>query len=105
MLWLLTLPFRILFGVLFAVLALPFVLLALPFALLALPFMLIRFAIKTAVAVALLPIVLLVVFVGVGIAFVALAAAILTPLLPFAFLALCVWAIVRLVSRPVARVV
>ena len=43
MLWLLTLPFRILFGVMLAIVALPFAILALPFAiplaLLALPFM------------------------------------------------------------------
>ena len=40
MLWLLTLPFRLFFGIVFGLLALPFALLAIPFALLLLPFLL-----------------------------------------------------------------
>src|SRR5262245_37100346 len=98
MFWLLTLPFRIVFGILFGLLALPFAILALPFALLALPFLLLRFVIKAVVTVALLPIVLFVAVVGAIVGFFALSLAIMVPLLPFAFLAFCVWAIVRMAS-------
>ena len=66
MFWLLTLPFRIAFGLLFALIALPFALLALPFALLALPFLLLRLVIKTAVALVVLPLVLLIGALGWG---------------------------------------
>lgn len=98
MFYLLTLPFRIFFGLLllpFALLALPFALLALPFALLFLPFLILRFVVKAAVALVVLPIVFfagLIVCIAVAIAF---SMAILLPLLPFALVALLVWAITR----------
>jgi hypothetical protein len=91
MVYLLTLPFRILFGLLL----LPFALLALPFAVLLLPFLILRFVVKAAVALVVLPFVLLIgaiVCVALAIAF---SLAILAPLLPFAIIALLVWAITR----------
>jgi len=91
MVYLLTLPFRILFGLLL----LPFALFALPFALLLLPFLIVRFVVKAAVALFVLPFVLFIgaiVYVALAIAF---SLAILAPLLPFAMIALLVWAITR----------
>ena len=91
MVYLLTLPFRILFGLVL----LPFALLALPFALLLLPFLILRFVVKAAVALVVLPFVLFVgVIVCVALA-IAFSLAILAPLLPFAMLAFFVWAIAR----------
>jgi hypothetical protein len=97
---LITLPFRLLFGIIFGLLALPFALLALPLALLFLPFLLLRFVVKTTVFLILLPIVLLVGAIVLVATLFAVSLAVLVPLLPFAFVALCVWAIVRLASRP-----
>jgi hypothetical protein len=93
MFFLLTLPFRIAFGLFFG-------LLFLPFALLIVPFMLLRLLIKSMVFVVVLPFVLLAVGGALLAAFVAVLFAVMIPLLPFAFLALFVWAIVRLTSRP-----
>lgn len=93
MLHLLTLPFRLFFGLLFGILLLPF-------ALLALPFFLLRVLVKTAVLMVVLPFVLLAVGVGLLIAFLAVFFALMIPLLPVAFLLFCVWAVVRLASRP-----
>lgn len=90
---LLTLPFRIFFGVLFAILLLPFTVLLLPF-------LLLRFVIKTAVFLLVMPFVLLAAVVALGVAFVAVFFALLVPLLPIAFVVFCVWAIVRMASRP-----
>jgi hypothetical protein len=45
------------------------------------------------------------VFAALAVVVFAFATAILAPLLPFAFVALFVWMIVRLFARPVARVV
>ena len=90
MLFLLTLPFRIVFGVLLAVLLLPF-------ALLFLPFFLLRLLIRTGVALVVLPFALTAAFLGLALAFVF---AVLVPLLPVAFLVFCVWAVVRLSSPP-----
>ncbi|MGH9806291.1 MAG: hypothetical protein ACRD9W_03365 [Terriglobia bacterium] len=92
MFYLLTLPFRIAFGLLFGVLVLPF-------ALLFLPFLLLRVLIKSVVLLVALPFVLLAVGAALLAAFVAVTFAVMIPLLPFAFVALCVWAIVRS-SRP-----
>jgi hypothetical protein len=92
MFFLLTLPFRLAFGLLTAVLFLPF-------ALLFLPFLLLRFAIKSLVLLVALPFVLLTVGAALVVALIAAGFALMVPLLPFAFVALCVWAIVR-ASRP-----
>jgi hypothetical protein len=90
--WLLTLPFRIFFGVLFGILCLPF-------AILFLPFLLLRLVIKSAVLLFVVPIVLLAMLFAVGVALVAVLFAVLAPLLPFAVVALIVWAVMR-PSRP-----
>lgn len=92
MFFLLTLPFRIVFGLLFGILLVPF-------ALLFLPFLLLRLVIKSLVLLVALPFVLLAVGGAALFAFVAILFAVMIPLLPFAFIALCVWAIVR-ASRP-----
>lgn len=81
MLDLLTLPFRLFFGIVFGLLALPFALLAIPFALLFLPFLLLRVFIKTAVALVMLPVVLLAVVIGIGATLFAVALAVALPLL------------------------
>src|SRR5215469_7927159 len=94
---LLTLPFRIVFGVFFGLLALPFALLALPFALffglLFLPFMLLRLAIRAAIGLLVLPILLLVGVVVCVALLVAAGLAILVPLSPLLMIALVVWAL------------
>jgi hypothetical protein len=100
--YLLTLPFRILIGLLFGLIALPFAVLALPFALLFLPFLLLRLLVKTAVMALVLPIVVLAAGGAVVMALFALSFAVLVPLIPIAFLALFVWGIVHLATRPVA---
>ena len=63
--------------------------------LLLLPFVLLRLAFKAAIALMLLP--FLVVLIGGAVLFAALAAsfALLLPLLPFAFIAFCVWLMMR----------
>jgi type III secretory pathway component EscS len=103
MFWLVTLPFRIVFGLIFGLLALPFALLAIPFALLFLPFLLLRFAMKAIFAVLFLPLALVIgvaAVIGLFVALVGVAVALLVPLLPFAFAAFCVWAILRVASPP-----
>ena len=92
MFFLITLPFRIFFGLLFGILFLPF-------AILFLPFLLLRLVIKAAALLFVLPIVLLATLFAVGVAFVAVLFAVLAPLLPFAVVALIVWAVMR-ASRP-----
>jgi len=89
---LLTLPFRLVFGLLCAVLFLPF-------ALLLLPFLILRFVVKALVLLVALPFVLLAAGVAMVVALIAVVFALMVPLLPFAFVAFCVWAIVRS-SRP-----
>ena len=71
---LLTLPFRLVFGILFGLIALPFALLALPLALLYLPFLLLRVLLKGIVGLVLLPFVLVAAVIA---AFVAVAAIVL----------------------------
>lgn len=92
MFYLLTLPFRLAFGLLCAVLFLPF-------ALLLLPFLLLRFVIKSLVLLVALPFVLLAVGAAMVVALIAVVFALMVPLLPFAFIVLCIWAIVHS-SRP-----
>jgi hypothetical protein len=101
MFWLLTLPFRIVFGILFGLLALPFALLAAPFALLLLPFVLLRLIIKATIALVMLPVVLVVLAIGATVAFLTVSFAVLAPLLPLAFLVFCIWVIVRMASPSV----
>lgn len=88
MFFLLTLPFRIVFG-----------LLLLPFAILFLPFLLLRVLIKSVVFLVALPFVLLTIGAGLLVAFIAVACLLMIPLLPFAFVALFIWAVARS-SRP-----
>ena len=92
MLWLLTLPFRIFFGVLLG-------LLVLPFTLLFLPFLLLRAAIKLTFLLVLAPIIAIVTVVTLLAAGFAVFLVLLLPLLPFALVGLFIWAIVR-ASRP-----
>ena len=89
MIWLLTLPFRLAFALLFGIVLLPFLLLALPF-------LLLRAVFRTAVFVLLLPIVALVSL----IALFAVGLALALPLLPLAAIGLIVWAVVKMASRP-----
>ena len=90
---LLTMPFKILFGVLLAVLLLPF-------AILLVPFFLLRFLIKAAVLIVVMPFVLIAVLIVFGVALTGVLLALLVPLLPFAFVAFCVWAVARMASGP-----
>jgi hypothetical protein len=104
MLSLLTLPFRLFFGILFGLLALPFAILgalvALPAALLLLPFLLLRFLFKTVVGLLVLPLMLLAAIVGiVAVSFTAL----LPLVLPIALAVFCVWIALKLAS-PAATV-
>ena len=80
MLCLLLLPFQLFFGLLF------------------LPFIILRGIVKLMVGLAVLPFVLLFTIVAVGAALFVLAAAVLVPLLPFAFAAAFIWLLVRLAS-------
>jgi len=84
MFFLLTLPFRIAFG-----------LLLLPFVLLFLPFLLLRVLIKSVVFLVALPFVLLTVGVALLMALIAVLCLLMIPMLPFAFIALFIWAVAR----------
>jgi hypothetical protein len=90
--FLLTLPFRILFGLLVGILFLPF-------ALLLLPFFLLRLLIKATVLLFVLPFVLLATLLVAGVALTAVLFALLAPLLPFAVVGLLIWVVMR-ASRP-----
>ena len=95
MIWLLLLPFRLLFGVVFGLVALPFVILLLPLALLLwLPFAILRFTLKLAFAILVLPIVAIATIVGLLVGGVAL----LIPLIPLLALAFVAWAVWRMMS-------
>ena len=80
MLCLLTLPFHLALGILF------------------LPFLLIRVVIKTLVALIMIPIALIVAAVCGGAVLLIVGLVLAIPLLPFAFAALFVWAIVKLAT-------
>ena len=84
MFFLLTLPFRIAFA-----------LILLPFVLLFLPFLLLRVLIKSMVFLVVMPFALLAMGAALLMAFVALVCVLAIPLLPFAFIALFIWAVVR----------
>jgi hypothetical protein len=94
--WLLTLPFRIFFGLLFG-------LLLLPFTLLFLPFLLFRAVIKLALLVFLLPLIAIATVGALLVAGIVIFCALLVPLLPFAIVAAIVWAIVRASQPTYAR--
>lgn len=85
MFWLLLLPIRLAF--------------TLVFGLLFLPFLLLRIAIKTTVALLVLPFVLLFVLACVMFGLMAVTFALVVPLLPFAFIAFCVWLMFKPRSR------
>jgi len=97
---LLTLPFRLVFGILFGLIALPFALLAIPLALLYLPFLLLRFLVNAMVGLVLLPFVLVAAIIAGFVALVAIALGVLVPMIvPLAFVGFCVWLALRLASR------
>ena len=96
MVHLLTLPFRLAFGLLFGILLLPF-------AILLLPFFLLRVAVKAMVGLVVLPFVLMAALIVTVVAMFVVAIAVMAPLIPFAIVALGIWAIVRMTSRPGLR--
>ena len=90
MLWLVTLPFRLLLGILL-----------IPFLVLLVPFFLLRALVKTLVALIVLPIVFVGLAIGLCLAALALSFAVVIPLLPFLLAALLFWMVVKR-SSPVA---
>jgi hypothetical protein len=86
--YLLTLPFRLLFGLLCG-------LIFLPLTILFLPFILLRIVVKTAFALIMLPFALLMAFIGIAFAVLAVSFAILLPLMPFIIVGVCVWLLTR----------
>jgi hypothetical protein len=86
MFWLLLLPFRLVFGLLFGILVLPFFLL--------------RAAVKVAAALILLPVVFALLLVALIVGGIGFWLVMLVPVLPLAVLALFLWAISRLFTRP-----
>jgi hypothetical protein len=68
-----------------------------------LPFLILRILIKTTVALVMLPFVLLVAGIGLAFAAFAVSLAVLIPLTPFFLIALFVWAVIRMTSRPVVH--
>jgi hypothetical protein len=68
-----------------------------------LPFLILRILIKAAVALVMLPFVLLVAGIGLAFAAFAVSLAVLIPLMPFFLIALIVWALIRATSRPVVH--
>lgn len=89
---LLTLPFRLAFGLVLGILILPF-------ALLLLPFLLLRFVVKALVGLIVLPFALVAAAFGIFFAALGLALAVIVPLLPLALIGLGVWAVVQML-RP-----
>ena len=95
MLWLVLLPFRLLFAIVFGLLVLPFALVLLPFALLLwIPFLLVKFTVRLALGLLLIPLMLVGGVLGVVLFGVAAAVA-MVPLLPLAFLAFVLWMVMR----------
>jgi hypothetical protein len=86
--YLLTLPFRLFFGLLFG-------LIFLPLTILFLPFILLRLVLKTAFALIMLPFALVMAFIGIAFAVLAVSFAILIPLMPFVVIGVCVWLLTR----------
>ena len=88
MFYLLTLPFRLLFGLLCG-------LIFLPLTILFLPFIILRIILKTAFALIMLPFALVIALLGVAFAAVAMVFALLLPLMPFVVVGVCVWLLTR----------
>jgi hypothetical protein len=86
--YLLTLPFRLFFGLLCG-------LIFLPLTILFLPFILLRIFLKAAFALVMLPFALVMAFVGIVFAVLAVSFAILIPLMPFVIVGVCVWLLTR----------
>jgi len=86
--YLLTLPFRLFFCLLFG-------LIFLPFAILFLPFLILKLILKATFALFMLPIAIVTGFFGIAIALVAVAFALLIPLAPFIVIGVCVWLLTR----------
>lgn len=86
MFWLLLLPFRLVFGLLFGILLLPFFLL--------------RAAVKVAAALILFPVVFALLLVALIVGGIGFWLVMLVPVLPIAVLALFLWTISRLFARP-----
>jgi hypothetical protein len=86
--YLLTLPFRLFFCLLFG-------LIFLPFAILFLPFLILKLILKATFALFMLPIAIVTGFLGIAIALVAVAFALLIPLAPFIVIGVCVWLLTR----------
>ncbi len=68
-----------------------------------LPFLILRILIKTTIALVMLPFVLLIAGIGLAFAAFAVSLAVLIPLAPFALIALFIWAVIRMTSRPVVH--
>jgi len=86
--YLLTLPFRLFFCLLFG-------LIFLPFAILFLPFLILKLILKATFALFMLPIAIVTGFLGIAIALVAVVFALLIPLAPFIVIGVCVWLLTR----------
>jgi hypothetical protein len=86
MFWLLLLPFRLVFGLLFGILLLPFFLL--------------RAAVKVAAALILFPVVFALLLVALIVGGIGFWLVMLVPVLPLAVLALFLWTVSRLFARP-----
>jgi len=103
-LWLITLPFRLAFGILAGVMLLPIAIVLLPFALLIwLPLMILKTGLKLVIGLIVLPIALVVILLGAVAAGVGLVVATVVAGFPIALVALCVWLLTR--SSPAATVV
>jgi len=97
MLWLLFLPFTIIFSLLLGLVALPLALVAVPIVLAVwLPLAILKFVFR----LVLLPVVLLIAAAGVLVGAVAIVGVLVVPLIPLGFLALCGWLLWRLTTRP-----
>ncbi len=95
MFWLVSLPFRLLFGIVFGLIALPFAIVLLPFALLLwIPFLLLKVALRLTALLLLLPIVAVFGLAGMLVGGVALVA-VFVPLMPIAMLLLFGWMLFR----------
>jgi hypothetical protein len=98
MLWLVLLPFRLLFTLIFGLLALPLIVLLLPIALLLwIPFLVLKFAFRLATGLILLPLVAAAAVLGVILAGVA-AVALMLPIVPIILMLGLAWLLLR---RPV----
>jgi hypothetical protein len=86
--YLLTLPFRLFFCLLFG-------LIFLPLTILFLPFIILRLMLKAVFGLIMLPIALVMGLIGIAVALLAVSFALLIPLLPFIVIGVCVWLLTR----------